>query len=69
MARLLQEQLIQKSSKGNTLKMIRLIKFFFYVVIVLGILFIAFAYIGPILGFDFTTQNTIVEIPFQLETD
>ena len=69
MARLLQEQLIQKSSKGNTLKMIRLIKFFFYVVIVLGILFIAFAYIGPILGFDFTTQNTIIEIPFQLETD
>ena len=49
--------------------MIRLIKFFFYVVMVLGILFIAFAYIGPILGFDFTTQNTIVEIPFQLETD
>lgn len=49
--------------------MFRLIKFFFYVVTVLGIFFLAFAYIGPILGFDFTTQETIIEIPFQLETN
>jgi hypothetical protein len=46
--------------------MMMFLKLFFYVIIIIGIVFIALGYLGPIIGFDLTIDQTLVEIPFKL---
>ena len=45
------------------------LKLFFYVLIFIGIVFIALGYLGPTIGFDLTIDATLVEIPFKLNID
>ena len=49
--------------------MMRLIKIIFYLIILIGTIFIGLAYLGPMLGFDLSKVPTLVEIPFKLDID
>ena len=49
--------------------MMRLIKIIFYLIILIGTIFIGLAYLGPMLGFDLFIEPTLVEIPFKLDID
>ena len=49
--------------------MMRLTKIIFYLIILIGTIFIGLAYLGPMLGFDLSTEPTLVEIPFKLDID
>ena len=47
--------------------MVRLFKYFFYLFVLVGIAFVAFAYVGPMLGFDFSTSVHAIELPLDLD--
>ena len=49
--------------------MMRLIKIIIYLIILIGIIFIGLAYLGPTFGFDLSADPTLVEIPFKLDID
>jgi hypothetical protein len=66
MARLLKKYQIQIIIQGTPYNMMMFLKLFFYVIIIVGIVFIALGYLGPIIGFDLTIDQTLVEIPFKL---
>ena len=66
MARLLKKYQIQIIIQGIPYNMMMFLKLFFYVIIIVGIVFIALGYLGPIIGFDLTIDQTLVEIPFKL---
>ena len=66
MARLLKKYQIQIIIQGIPYNMMMFLKLFFYVIIIVGIVFIALGYLGPIIGFDLTSDRTLVEIPFKL---
>ena len=66
MARLLKKYQIQIIIQGIPYNMMMFLKLFFYVIIIVGIVFITLGYLGPIIGFDLTIDQTLVEIPFKL---
>lgn len=66
MARLLKKYQIQIIIQGIPYNMMMFLKLFFYVIIIVGIVFITLGYLGPIIGFDLTIDKTLVEIPFKL---
>ena len=66
MARLLKKYQIQIIIQGIPYNMMMFLKLFFYVIIIIGIVFIALGYLGPIIGFDLTIDQALVEIPFKL---
>ena len=41
--------------------MLKLLKYFFYLFMLAGILFIAFAYARPMLGINFTADTKLIE--------
>ena len=47
--------------------MLRLLKYFFYLLILAGIVFVAFAYARPMLGINFTADTHSIEIPLRLD--
>ena len=47
--------------------MLRLLKYFFYLLMSAGIVFVAFAYAGPMLGIAFTADTKFVEFPVRLD--
>ena len=47
--------------------MLRLLKYFFYLLIMAGIVFVAFAYAGPMLGINFTPDTKFIELPVGLD--
>ena len=49
--------------------MFSLIKYFLYLLILLAVAFVLFAYAGPIFGIDFSTEMRLIEIPMDLEID
>ena len=67
MARLLKKHQLQIIIQGISYNMMMFLKLFFYVIIIVGIVFIALGYLGPIIGFDLTIDPTLVEIPFKLK--
>ncbi len=46
--------------------MLRLIKVLFYLAVIGAICLVAFAYIGPMMGFDFSAPQSDVRIPVEL---
>ena len=46
--------------------MLRLLKYFFYLLMLAGIVFVAFAYAGPMLGINFTADTKFIELPVML---
>ena len=67
MARLLQNDHKQNRVKGKLFKMLRLLKYIFYLSFVAAITFVGFAYLGPFFGVDFSAQIQTVEIPLALD--
>jgi len=53
--------------KGKLFTMVRLFKYFFYLLVLAGIAFVAFAYVGPMFGFDFSTGVHAIELPLDLD--
>ena len=49
--------------------MLRLIKYLLYFSLLGGLVFIAFAYLGPIFGLDFSAHITEIEIPVHLNVN
>ena len=49
--------------------MLNLIKYFLYLLILLAVVFVVFAYAGPIFGIDFSTEMRLIELPMDLEID
>ena len=49
--------------------MLNLIKYFLYLLILLAVAFVVFAYAGPIFGIDFSTDMKLIELPLNLEID
>ena len=49
--------------------MLNLIKYFLYLLILLAVVFVVFAYAGPIFGIEFSTDMKLIEIPLNLEID
>ncbi len=47
--------------------MIIFFKYFFYLLVLAGIAFVAFAYVGPMVGFDFSTGVHAIELPLDLD--
>ena len=47
--------------------MLNLIKYFFYLFILLAAAFVVFAYAGPIFGIDFSTDMKLIQLPLNLE--
>tara|TARA_B100000787_G_C15929341_1_gene180047 strand:+ start:118 stop:267 length:150 start_codon:yes stop_codon:yes gene_type:complete len=47
--------------------MLRLLKYFFYLLTLAGIVFVAFAYAGPMLGINFTADTKFIELPVRLD--
>lgn len=47
----------------------RLIKWLVYLLILALVLLILYAYVGPILGVDFSAQSTMQSQPVTLQTD
>ena len=47
--------------------MVRLFKYYFYLLVLAGIAFVAFAYLGPMVGFDFATGVHAIELPLDLD--
>ena len=47
--------------------MVRLFKYFFYLLVLAGIAFVTFAYVGPILGVDFSADMQSIELPLDLK--
>ncbi|MEO0486460.1 MAG: hypothetical protein AAF092_11170 [Pseudomonadota bacterium] len=47
----------------------RLLRFLIYVVIAAAIGLVAYAYIGPFLGADFTPPSTNVTVPVEVELE
>ena len=47
--------------------MLILLKYFFYLFILAGILFVAFAYAGPMLGVNFTADTKFIEFPVRVD--
>ena len=47
--------------------MLRLLKYFFYLLMSVAIVFIAFAYAGPMLGINFTADTKFIELPIKLD--
>ena len=47
--------------------MLRLLKYFIYLFILSVILFVAFAYAGPMFGINFTADIQLIELPFNLK--
>ena len=47
--------------------MLNLIKYFFYLLILLAVAFVVFAYAGPIFGIDFSTDMKLIQLPLNLE--
>ena len=66
MARLLKKYQLQIIIEGFRYSMMMFLKFFFYVTIITGIIFIALGYLGPMVGFELSIDPTLVEIPFKL---
>ena len=66
MARLLKKCQIQIIIQGIPYNMMMFLKLFFYLIIIVGIVFITLGYLGPIIGFDLTIDQILVEIPFKL---
>ena len=46
--------------------MVIFIKFFFYLLVFSGIIFVSFAYLGPIFGVDFSAHMQSIEIMIDL---
>ena len=49
--------------------MLNLIKYLLYLLILLAVAFVLFAYAGPIFGIDFSTDMKLIELPLNLEID
>ena len=49
--------------------MLRLIKGLFYLVVLCAIGLVAYAYLGPMLGADFSAPQSAVRVPLELSTD
>ena len=49
--------------------MLNLIKYFFYLLILLAVAFVVFAYAGPIFDINFSTDMKLIELPLNLEID
>lgn len=49
--------------------MFRLIKFLFYFVVLIVIGLLVYAYLGPLLGADFSAPQTVVTQPLELSTE
>jgi len=47
----------------------RLIKYLFYLCVLLGISLVGYAYVGPIVGADFTPPRETVTVPIELDLD
>ena len=47
--------------------MVRLFKYFFYLLVLAGIAFVAFAYVGEMFGFDFSNGVHAIELPLDLD--
>ena len=47
-------------------KLFRVLKVLFYLVIIALIALLAFAYLGPLFGVDFSAPQTKVEVPLEL---
>jgi len=47
--------------------MLRLLKYFFYLLMLAGTVFVAFAYAGPMLGVNFTADIKFIEFPVRLD--
>lgn len=45
----------------------RLLKWVFYLVIILGLGLLAYAYVGPIVDKDFTPESNEIRIPVELD--
>ena len=67
MARLLQKDHKQNRVKGKLFKMLRLLKYVFYLIVVAAIAFVGFAYLGPFFGVDFSAQMQTIELPLALD--
>ncbi len=46
--------------------MVRLFKYFFYLLVFSGIIFVSFAYLGPIFGVDFSAHMQSIEMVIDL---
>lgn len=49
--------------------MLRLLKYLFYLSVICGALFLAYAYLGPIFGADFSPVQEEVVIPLTLDVN
>ena len=67
MARLLQKDHKQNRVKGKLFKMLRLLKYIFYLVLAAAITFVGFTYLGPFFGVDFSAQIQTIELPMALD--
>jgi hypothetical protein len=55
--------------QGKAPNMLRLIKYLLYFLVLCGLIFIAFTYLGPIFGLDFSAHITEIEIPVNLNVN
>ena len=67
MARLLQKDHKQNRVKGKLFKMLRLLKYIFYLSFMAAIVFVGFAYLGPFFGIDFSAPIQTIELPLALD--
>ena len=67
MARLLQKDHKQNCAKGKLFKMLKLLKYFFYLLVVAAIALVGFAYLGPFFGVDFSAHMQTIELPLALD--
>ncbi len=47
--------------------MLRMLKYFVYLLMLTCIVFVAFAYAGPTLGINFSADMKLIELPFNLK--